>query len=81
MTVNELIEQLKNAPLDSIVVIPGYEGGFDNPIVYSDTMVEDTNWNGEYKNTWYYGRHDKYYDGVDERDVQPISCVVIGRGK
>ena len=31
MTVAELIEKLKQMPQDMMVVIPGYEGGYDNP--------------------------------------------------
>lgn len=81
MTVNELIEQLKMVPGDSLVVIPGYENGFDNPVVYSDTIVENTNWDGNEKITWYNGRHDRYYAGLEASDIQPINCIVVGRGK
>lgn len=81
MTVNELIEQLKNVPGDSLVVIPGYEGGYDNPEVMSNTLILDTNWNGKEKEFWYIGRHDQYYEAEYNVPVQPISCVVIGRGK
>jgi hypothetical protein len=81
MTVAELIEMLKAVPQDSMVVIPGYEGGFDNPSVHTDTLVVDTNWDGNNKTTWYYGRHDRYYKGIEAEDVQPMNCVVVGRGK
>ena len=30
MTVNELIEQLKNYPGDMRVLVPGYEGGYND---------------------------------------------------
>ena len=81
MTVNELIEQLKGVPGDSIVVIPGYEGGYDNPQVTTGTMVPDTNWTGEDKESWYMGRHNVYYPDLDNGNKQPVNCVVVGRGK
>ena len=30
MTISELIEQLKKYPSDTRVIIPGYEGGYDD---------------------------------------------------
>ncbi len=80
MTVAELIEKLKNMPQDMIVVIPGYEGGYDNPEITSSTLVPDANWNGTGKNHWYNGRHDTYYEMESEGNVQPVACVVVGRG-
>ena len=78
MTVAELIEKLKAVPQDSMVVIPGYESGFDNPMVYVDTIVKDTNWDGKDKKTWYNGRHDH---GIEGDDMIVVNCVVVGRGK
>ena len=80
MTVNELIEQLKMVPGDSMVVIPGYEGGYDNPEVTTETIVPDTNWTGNGKESWYMGRHDKYYADLEIGTAQPVNCVVVGRG-
>ena len=79
MTVAELIEQLKMVPQDSMVVIPGYEGGYDNPDVSTGTLVENDNWDGQEKFYWYNGRHATYYK--DMEGDEPTSCVVIGRGK
>jgi hypothetical protein len=79
MTVAELIEQLKMVPQDSMVVIPGYEGGYDNPDVSTGTLVENENWDGQEKFYWYNGRHAHYY--VDMVGDQPVNCIVIGRGK
>jgi hypothetical protein len=79
MTVAELIEQLKMVPQDSMVVIPGYEGGYDNPDVSTGTLVENDNWDGQEKLYWYNGRHAAYY--VDMVGDQPVNCIVIGRGK
>ena len=80
MTVSELIEQLKKVPGDSPVVIPGYEGGYDNPEVKTGTIVLDTNWTGNGKEMWHMGRHDQYYPDLDNGNMQPVNCVVIGRG-
>ena len=78
MTVAELIEELKMVPQDSMVVIPGYEGGYDNPDVSTGTLVENDNWDGQQKISWYNGRHAKYYNDLE--NVEAINCVVIGRG-
>ena len=81
MTVRELIDMLKGMPQDSLVVIPGYEGGYDNPYVSSGSLIVDTNWDGQNKEHWYMGRHEKYYDYEDNGSVQPVNCVIVGRGK
>lgn len=78
MTVAELIEKLKAVPQDMMVVIPGYESGYDNPELTSSFLIEDANWNGKNKDNWYNGRHDEYYE-MDGDDRQPIACVVVGR--
>lgn len=81
MIVRELIHILSKLPQDSLVVVPGYEGEFDNPFVYTDTMIVDTNWNSvsNQKNIWYHGRHDRYYPEHNETTAQPENCVVVGR--
>jgi hypothetical protein len=76
MTVFELIELLKMVPGDSMVVIPGYEDGFDNPKITSGTIVPDANWNGESKNIWYEGRHASVYS-TDHIPNNAINCVII----
>lgn len=81
MTVNELIEQLKMVPGDSIAVIPGYEDGFDNIVLSTETIILDTNWDGEDKIHWMEGRHDRYHHGIEADNIQPINAVLIGRGK
>ena len=74
MTVNELIEQLKNYPGDMRVLTLGYEGGFNDSMVWSDDIVFNVN----DKDTWYYGPHEcvKF---TDEKVGTP--CLIIGRGK
>ena len=80
MTVSELIEQLKMVPGDSMVVIPGYEGGFDNPSLETKDIVVDYNWNGKTKEEWYMGRHGESYQ-ADRVVTDLVNAVVIGRGK
>lgn len=54
MTVNELIEQLKNYPGDMRVLTLGYEGG------YSDVQLDDDDivFNFREDGPWYYGPHE-----------------------
>ena len=80
MTVNELIEKLKMVPGDSMVVIPGYEGGYDDPDILSGTLIRDANWDGQHKVAWYNGRHDVYYNEEENKDAQPVACIIVGRG-
>lgn len=74
MTVNELIEQLKNYPSDMRVLTLGYEGGLNDVDVRWDNVVFDYN-----KDTWYYGSHE-YAKYVGEED-KGTECLIIGRGK
>jgi len=81
MTVAELIEELKMVPQDSMVVIPGYEGGYDNiEVKRNGVIVLDDNWDGQEKFYWYNGRHASYYKDMEGND-EPVSCVIVGRGK
>ena len=75
MTVDELIERLKNYPGDMRVLTLGYEGGFNDSMVWSDDIV----FNVHDKNTWYYGPHEsqRFVDGA----TSGTKCVIIGRGK
>ena len=75
MTVNELIEMLKNYPGDTRVLTLGYEGGLDDIDVKWDSVVFNTN----STDTWYIGRHD-YARMVDD-DSNGTECVIIGREK
>lgn len=75
MTVNELIEQLKNYPGDMRVLTLGYEGGLNDTYIKSDTVVFNVN----SKDTWYYGPHE--YAGYDEDDnpKSGTECLIVGR--
>ena len=47
MTVAELIEELNKLPPDMLVMVPGYEGGYDNAEVQRNTAVLlNDNWDG-----------------------------------
>ena len=85
MTVAELIEELKELPPDMLVMIPGYEGGYDNAEVWRNRVVVlDDNWDGQEKFYWYNGRHATYYNDMECKDREgdePTQCVAIGRGK
>ena len=71
MTVNELIEMLKNYPANMRVLTLGYEGGLDDISVKSDSVIFDYN-----KDTWYYGSHE-YAKHVGEQD-KGTECLIIG---
>ena len=74
MTVNELIEKLKNYPGDMRVLTLGYEGGFNDIALHTDDIVFNIN----NKDQWYYGPHEcvKYTDS--DTGTQ---CLIITRGK
>lgn len=79
MTVRELIELLQKVPQDSMVVVPGYEGGYDNPKITTSTLIPDANWGGDKKKTWYNGRHDEFYEMDSDACENPVNCIVVGR--
>jgi hypothetical protein len=80
MTVAELIEELNKLPQDMLVLVPGYEGGYDNiEVQRNGTVLLNDNWDGQEKLSWYNGRHSESYKSEEGDDLTP--CVVIGRGK
>jgi len=74
MTVNELIEQLKNYPGDMRVLTRGYEGGFND----TKLKIEEIVFNFSKNDSWYYGPHEsvKYTDG----DIG-TKCLIVTRAK
>lgn len=74
MTVNELIEQLKNYSGDMRVLTLGYEGGYNETSVTTADIVFNVN----DKDTWYYGPHECVEYPDEDKGTQ---CVIIGRGK
>ena len=80
MTVAELIEELNKLPQDMLVLVPGYEGGYDNiEVQRNGAVVLDDNWDGQEKLHWYNGRHGEAYRAEEGDEL--AQCVVIGRGK
>ena len=59
MTVNELIQQLKNYPGDMRVLVPGYEGGYNDTGLKTEEIV----FNFSKNDAWYYGPHERIEDG------------------
>ena len=74
MTVNELIEQLKNYPGDMRVLTLGYEGGFDDIGLKTEDIVFGAN----DKDKWYYGPHEsvRFVDGGTG-----TQCLIIKIGQ
>jgi hypothetical protein len=84
MTVNELIEQLKNYPADMRVLTLGYEGGCDDIGLRTDDIV----FNANSKDTCDYGSHEtvNFMDNLPNEDSQwrkrgidSGKCVIITR--
>lgn len=58
MNVKELIEELQSLDPEKMVVVAGYEGGFNELTGASDIRLK-LNVNTE----WYYGKHEEDKDG------------------
>lgn len=74
MTVNELIEQLKNYPGDMRVLTLGYEGGLNDISLGTNSIV----FGHKANDAWYYGPHE-YASYVEGATGTP--CLIIGRDK
>lgn len=74
MTVNELIEQLKNYPGDMRVLTLGYEGGLNDISLSTNSVVFGYKGN----EAWYYGPHEyaRHVDGEVGTE-----CLIVGRDK
>lgn len=77
MTIKELIQKLGEYDPDTVVVVDGYEEGYDDPSVFTTEIVLDTNWDGEKKPTSWEGRHE--YFSVNEENGPAVKAVVVGR--
>ncbi len=75
MTVNELIEMLKNYPGDMRVLTLGYERGYDDIGLKTKDIVFDVN----SKDTWYYGSHDEPGMVKNLGNENAWQCVVVVR--
>ena len=74
MTVNELIEQLKNYPADMRVLTLGYEGGLNDISLGTNSVVFGYKGN----EAWYYGPHE-FAHHVEGSTGTP--CLIIWRDK
>jgi hypothetical protein len=74
MTVNELIEQLKNYPADMRVSTVGYEGGYNDTQLSTEEIV----FNFSENDAWYYGPHESVRLTDSDTGTQ---CLIVGRGK
>jgi len=74
MTVNELIEQLKNYPGDMRVLTLGYEGGYNDTQLTTDEVV----FNFSENDAWYYGPHETVRFTDSDTSTK---CLIITRGK
>ena len=74
MKVSELIKQLEQMPQDYLVVIPGYEGGYDTPDAEPEIM---TLWLTPWSGIW--GVYDDHH-WRDEYQGPPQPTVVLDAG-
>lgn len=74
MTVNELIEQLKNYPSDMRVLTLGYEGGYNDINLKTEEII----FNFSQNDAWYYGPHERVKLTDSDTGTQ---CLIITRGK
>jgi hypothetical protein len=74
MTVNELIEMLKNCPGDMRILTLGYEGGYNDIELKTEEIV----FNFSKNDAWYYGPHESVR--FSDSDTGTM-CLIITRGK
>ena len=72
MKVKELIELLQQHDQESRVVIPGYEGGFDDIF-----HVSPSNICLNVYHQWYYGDHETVKEAVNHRDYEIEKAVIL----
>jgi hypothetical protein len=75
MTVGELIEELKKLPQEMLVVVDGYEGGQEDPVIRADKRVVLGTYDEE---NWFFGYH-KLVEESDDSYDKSVPAVVIGR--
>lgn len=63
LTVSELIEKLLKLPQNALMIVDGYEGGFDGVI---DVSMIDVNYDESKK--WYYGR----YEQSEQKEIAAV---------
>ena len=66
-TVGELIEELKKLDPNTRVFTHGYEGGWDDVVLPTKGfLVHDISLNVKKENEWWYGRHEKTLEILEE---------------
>jgi hypothetical protein len=76
MKIKELIKKLSKFDENLVVLIPGYEDGYNTPKELSEiTVVKD---NALPNNTWYYSEY-SVYDLSDkyQKNYKPISAICL----
>ena len=74
MTVNELVEMLKNCPGDMRVLTLGYEGGYNDIELKTEEIV----FNFSKNDAWYYGPHECVKFTENDSGTQ---CLIVTRAK
>lgn len=77
MRVRELIELLQREDPEMMVVVPGYESGWDDVVVGREMVGIDDNWDAKRgkKNSWVYGRHESNPDAAHPGLKE---CITLG---
>jgi hypothetical protein len=80
MTVGELKKILEDFDDPTMIVTDGYEGDFDNPIIYTSYCIPDSNKERDGDRFWM-GRHADVGYEIKRGENIPESrqCIVIGR--
>lgn len=75
MTAAELIALLAEVPPDTRVLVEGYEGDYDDPVVRGAVAELDTNLGSR---GGYFGRHEARYPD-DALLVSAVACLLLSR--
>ena len=69
MKVSELIERLQTYRQDALVVVQGYEDGYDDISIIKEVIIQPAS-----NPKWYYGRYEKV---VPDRSQQSEQAVLL----
>jgi hypothetical protein len=73
MKIKELIEQLKKYDPEMLVVVNGYEGGWDDiNIIKEEILIEEEN------NPWYEGKY-SYFEKKEDNPDRAIKAITLCR--
>jgi hypothetical protein len=74
MNVEELIKYLQAYPSHARVVVPGYEGGYDDITLVKEISIKPTA-----DSKWYYGRYEKAEPETTEQSEQAV--LLFGKSR